>query len=82
RYCKDKGEPSDVDSIKGLLARNGIAEIKVIPDMELAGCANVSSVRSYELWLELDAANPIKPEVKPIDNKNLIDTKKPLIKQQ
>jgi Sec-independent protein translocase protein TatA len=74
RYCQDKGQPDDLDKIKKLLADINM-KVDIRPPLKIPSCSNVSSVRSYELWLESDARNQKKPD------KPLIDTRKPLAKE-
>lgn len=83
RYCKDKGQQSDLDNIKGLLARDKV-RVEIRPPMTMASCNNVSSVRSYELWLEYDAKKFQKPDLKEQKKAEVkpIDSKKPVIKPQ
>ena len=75
RYCQDKGQQDDLDKIKELLLADVNIKVEIRPPLTIPSCNYVSSVRSYELWLESDARDQKKPD------KPSIDTKKPLAKQ-
>jgi len=74
RYCQNKGQPDDLDTINKLLADINV-NVDIRPPLTMPSCNNVSSVRSYELWIESDAKNQNRPD------KPLIDIKKPIAKQ-
>ena len=56
RYCENKGQATDVDRIRDLLAREKIvvAKARVLQVANVPSCKNVSMERSYELWLGSD----------------------------
>jgi len=59
RYCENRGQPTDVDHIRDLLAREkiAVAKARVLKVLNVPSCANVSTARSYELWLGSDFTN-------------------------
>ena len=59
RYCENKGQASDVDPIRDLLARENIvvAKVRVLTLRNVPSCKNVSMERSYELWFGSDFTN-------------------------
>lgn len=56
RYCEGKGQDSDIAAIRNLLAGENvaIAAVRVLKTADVPACAQVSSTRSYELWLGED----------------------------
>ena len=56
RYCEGKGEESDIAAIRNFLAGENIAiaSIRILKTADVPACAQVSSTRSYELWLGED----------------------------
>ncbi|HEY0428464.1 MAG TPA: hypothetical protein VGC76_11845 [Pyrinomonadaceae bacterium] len=59
RYCVGRGQDSDIRVITDLLAKQGI-KLTVHDPLTVPGCANVSSPRSYELWLPNDSDSAVK----------------------
>jgi len=53
RYCKDKGNETDVERIDNLLATIKATK-PIVRVLDLPSCSDVTSSRSYELWLGLE----------------------------
>ena len=51
RFCEGKGQDSDINEIKDLLAAEGI-DLSIHAPLTTPCCVNVNNDRNYELWLK------------------------------